>query len=26
VVYRLVKDIVEIVNVIHGAQKWPPEG
>jgi toxin ParE1/3/4 len=25
-VYRLVKDIVEIVNVIHGAQKWPPEG
>jgi toxin ParE1/3/4 len=25
VVYRLVRDIVEIANVIHGAQKWPPE-
>jgi toxin ParE1/3/4 len=26
VVYRLIGDIVEIANVIHGAQKWPPEG
>ena len=25
VVYRIRKDIVEIANVIHGAQKWPPE-
>jgi len=24
VVYRIRKDIVEIANVIHGAQKWPP--
>jgi len=24
VVYRISKDIVEIANVIHGAQKWPP--
>ena len=23
--YRIVKDIVEIANVIHGAQKWPPK-
>jgi len=23
VVYRIRKDIVEIANVIHGAQKWP---
>jgi toxin ParE1/3/4 len=26
VVYRILKDIVEIANVIHGAQKWPPKG
>ncbi len=26
VVYRIRKDIVEIANVIHGAQKWPPVG
>jgi toxin ParE1/3/4 len=25
VVYRIRKDIVEIANVIHGAQKWPPK-
>jgi toxin ParE1/3/4 len=25
VVYRVVKDIVEIANVIHGAQRWPPK-
>ncbi len=27
VVYRIVEhsDVVEIVNVIHGAQRWPPE-
>lgn len=27
VVYRIIEDanIVEIVNVIHGAQRWPPE-
>ena len=25
VVYRLIKDAVEIANVIHGAQRWPPE-
>jgi toxin ParE1/3/4 len=25
VVYRIVEDIVEIANIIHGAQKWPPE-
>ncbi len=25
VVYRVLKDIVEIANVIHGAQKWPPK-
>ena len=25
VVYRIVKDIVEIANIIHGVQKWPPE-
>ena len=25
VVYRIRKDILEIANVIHGAQKWPPE-
>jgi len=25
VVYRIRKDIVEIANVIHGTQKWPPK-
>jgi len=25
VVYRVLKDVVEIANVVHGAQKWPPE-
>jgi toxin ParE1/3/4 len=25
VVYRIREDIVEIANVIHGAQKWPPQ-
>jgi toxin ParE1/3/4 len=25
VVYRIRKDIAEIANVIHGAQKWPPK-
>jgi len=25
VVYRIRKDIVEVANVIHGAQKWPPK-
>ena len=25
VVYRVLKDLVEIANVVHGAQKWPPE-
>jgi toxin ParE1/3/4 len=25
VVYRIRKDIVEIANVIHGEQKWPPK-
>jgi toxin ParE1/3/4 len=24
VVYRIVKDDVEIANVVHGAQKYPP--
>ena len=24
VVYRVVADAVEIANVVHGAQKWPP--
>jgi len=24
VVYRIRGDILEIANVIHGAQKWPP--
>ena len=24
VVYRVLKVVVEIVNIIHGAQKWPP--
>jgi len=25
IVYRTRKDVVEIANVIHGAQKWPPK-
>ncbi len=25
VVYRVVRDVVEIANVIHGAQRWPPK-
>jgi hypothetical protein len=25
VVYRVRKDIVDIANVIPGAQKWPPK-
>jgi toxin ParE1/3/4 len=25
VVYRIRRDVVEIANVIHGAQKWPPK-
>jgi len=25
VVFRIRKDFVEIANVIHGAQKWPPK-
>jgi plasmid stabilization system protein ParE len=25
VVYRIRNDIVEIANVIHGEQKWPPK-
>ena len=24
-VYRIRKNIVEIANVIHGGQKWPPK-
>jgi toxin ParE1/3/4 len=24
VVYRVLKDVVQIANVVHGAQKWPP--
>jgi toxin ParE1/3/4 len=24
VVYRILKDVVEVANVIHGAQRWPP--
>ena len=23
-VYRIAKDVIEIANVVHGAQKWPP--
>jgi toxin ParE1/3/4 len=26
VVYRVTQDAVEIAGVIHGAQRWPPEG
>ncbi len=25
VVYRIREEVVEIANVIHGAQKWPPK-
>ena len=25
VVYRVLKDLVEVANVVHGAQKWPLE-
>jgi toxin ParE1/3/4 len=25
VVYRVLADVVEIANVIHGAQRWPPK-
>ncbi len=25
VVYRVLDDIVEVANVVHGAQRWPPE-
>jgi plasmid stabilization system protein ParE len=25
VIYRIIKDIVKISNVVHGAQRWPPE-
>ena len=25
VVYRVFDDVVEIVNIIHGAQRWPPK-
>lgn len=25
VVYRVKDDMVEIANVVHGAQKWPPQ-
>jgi len=24
VVYRITQDVVEIANVVHGAQRWPP--
>jgi plasmid stabilization system protein ParE len=23
---RIIEYVVEIINVIHGAQRWPPEG
>jgi toxin ParE1/3/4 len=23
-IYRILKDAVEIANVVHGAQRWPP--
>ena len=26
IVYRVLEDAVEIAAVIHGAQRWPPEG
>jgi toxin ParE1/3/4 len=25
VVYRILKDAVEIAKVVHGAQRWPPK-
>jgi toxin ParE1/3/4 len=25
VVYRVIRDVVEIAGVIHGAQRWPPQ-
>jgi addiction module RelE/StbE family toxin len=25
VVYRVLKDVIEIAGVIHGAQRWPPQ-
>ena len=25
IVYRVAIDVVEIIDVIHGAQRWPPE-
>lgn len=25
VVYRIAQDAVEIANVIHGSQRWPPQ-
>jgi toxin ParE1/3/4 len=25
VVYRVMRDVVEIANVVHGAQRWPPK-
>ena len=25
VVYRVLEHVVEIVDIIHGAQRWPPE-
>jgi toxin ParE1/3/4 len=24
VVYRILREVVEIANVVHGAQRWPP--
>jgi toxin ParE1/3/4 len=26
IVYRVLEDAVEVAAVIHGAQRWPPEG
>jgi addiction module RelE/StbE family toxin len=26
IVYRVLQDVVEVAGVIHGAQRWPPEG
>jgi toxin ParE1/3/4 len=26
VVYRVILDAVEIAGIIHGAQRWPPQG
>jgi toxin ParE1/3/4 len=25
IVYRILKETVEIANVVHGAQRWPPK-